>query len=66
MEPNLRGSGNIPADQTTAAKTSNTGNKGSITRNEGVTATTGQDNASLSPPGQQGYQSGTTKQTDGR
>jgi hypothetical protein len=66
MDQNLRNTGTTGADQASTGKNSTTNAKANAGISEAVGANTNQDSASLSPNGNQGYQSGTTNQSDGR
>jgi hypothetical protein len=57
MEPRNTGTGNIAADQQSAAKTSKTQTTGTSATQADNLGTT-QETANFSPPGKQGYQPG--------
>ena len=66
MEPRNTGTGNVAADQNTAAQTSTQGNLGNAATTQDKARTGTQDTASFSGPGNQGqHQTGNTK-SDGR
>ena len=65
MDPRNTGTGNIAADQRSAAKTSKTQTTGTSATQEDTRDTT-QETVNFSPPGKQGYRPGGSNTSDGR
>jgi hypothetical protein len=66
MEPGKTGTGNVAADQTTAAQPPNQNNQRAAVPAQGKQRNKTHDKASLSPPGNQTTHQTATNKSDGR